>query len=493
MRKINISFVLLLLIAFVSCDDNDKNSGDDQESLSEEYYAGGLLGTVFNETPYAYEQPAPAVENSGMGLSFKVGEAYFENEFNTNISGIRKGLGPAYVRSSCIACHPGYGHGKRMNRYRANDYGNGYLLVVIDENDNYVSTLTGMPQTKAVWPYLPPIDESGINIEWKEHTDDYGNRFPDGETYRLTYPEVTIDRSAFNVPMPDYYKIRLEATIGIYGTGLVDAIPDDSIRAQYENTRRYTENVRMGREITEPDGSVRVAKFTYALSRATLQNGPGANAIWNITSVTRSDRRSNYITSAYAETMAANKSVQEALSKDYASIFSDLMSTTLESELSDQEYIDFMVWHRGLAVPAARNLDQPEVRKGKELFYQIGCTSCHRPSWTTGADEYTGDNLVKGKLPRFPYQKIWPYSDFLQHRLEMVNDIRTGWCRTTPLWGRGLSQQCTGASEHLHDMRAGNYIEAIMWHGGDAKNSKDKFHKLSKADRDALVEFLESI
>ncbi|HBX19986.1 MAG TPA: hypothetical protein DEF88_06040, partial [Porphyromonadaceae bacterium] len=91
------------------------------------------------------------------------------------------------------------------------------------------------------------------------------------------------------------------------------------------------------------------------------------------------------------------------------------------------------------------------------------------------------------------YQKIWPYSDLLQHRLEMVNNIRTGWCRTTPLWGRGLSQLCTGASDHLHDMRARNYTEAIMWHGGDAKHPREKFRNLSKEDRDALVKFLESI
>jgi CxxC motif-containing protein (DUF1111 family) len=75
----------------------------------------------------------------------------------------------------------------------------------------------------------------------------------------------------------------------------------------------------------------------------------------------------------------------------------------------------------------------------------------------------------------------------------MKNDIRTGWCRTTPLWGRGLSGKNTGASDHLHDMRARNYIEAIMWHGGDAQRSIEKFRNLSKEDREALVKFLESI
>lgn len=411
---------------------------------------------------------------------------------------MRHGLGPVYVRNSCVKCHPGYGHGKRVDRYRANDHGNGYLLVVIDENDNYISTLTGMPQTKAVEPFLPPIDEEGITIEWKDYVDEFDNQFPDGEKYSLIYPEVTIDRSAFNVPMPDFYKVRLEATIGIYGTGLLDAIPDDSIIAEYNRQKSLGYRLNDAKYqpenfIEEVDGTRHPGRYTYGLTRGTLQNGPGANAIWNITNVTRSDRRKNYITAAYAKAMSENKVIQDQLGKTEAEIYNELMSQDLPAEMSDQEYIDFMVWHRGLAVPAARNLDDPVVKRGKEMFYQIGCTSCHKPSWVTGDDDYSGDPMVKGKLPRYPHQKIWPYTDLLQHRLEMVNDIRTGWCRTIPLWGRGLSGLCTGANDHLHDMRARNYTEAIMWHGGDAKHVREKYRNLPKEDRDAIVEFLKSI
>jgi CxxC motif-containing protein (DUF1111 family) len=499
MKKINVCIACLLTLTLMACEESGNNSTiPEQEEPAEEYYTGGKLGTTFNDTPFAYEQPAPAVEEQGFSYSFQLGEAFFEHEFNTNPSGTRTGLGPVSVRSSCITCHPGYGHGKRMERYRANDFGNGYLLVVTDENDNYVPQLTGMPQVQAVAPYLPPIDETKIKIEWRQYTDEYGNTFPDGEKYNLTYPEVTIPREAFNVAMPDFYKVRLEATIGIYGTGLIDAIPDDSLLAQYAreknlglplNDAKYQpENF-----IKEADGTSHPGRYTYGLTRGTLQNGPGANAIWNITNVTRSNRRYHYITQAYARAMAQNEDVRKALDKNEEDIYAELMSTELPVEMSDEDYIDFMVWHRGLAVPAARNLDNPDVQRGKEQFDAIGCTLCHRPSWTTGGDSYTGDPLVAGKLPRYPRQKIWPYSDLLQHRLEMANDIRTGWCRTTPLWGRGLSDKCTGASEHLHDMRARNYTEAIMWHGGDAKISKDKFRSLSKEDRDAIILFLESI
>ena len=130
---------------------------------------------------------------------------------------------------------------------------------------------------------------------------------------------------------------------------------------------------------------------------------------------------------------------------------------------------------------------------------EIGCASCHRPSWKTGEDNYWATDFVNsmGKLPTYPNQTIYPYTDMVQHRLFMENDIINGWCRTTPLWGRGLSLRNTGASDRLHDCRARNVIEAIMWHGysskSDAHWSIENFYKLSKADRDAVVAFIEAI
>ena len=77
-----------------------------------------------------------------------------------------------------------------------------------------------------------------------------------------------------------------------------------------------------------------------------------------------------------------------------------------EEELSMQQYEDFMVWHRGLAVPAARNLDKPDVRRGQKLFNKLGCAGCHKPEWTTG--EYK-------PLPGYANQTIRPYTDMLRH------------------------------------------------------------------------------
>ena len=534
---------------------------------ADEWYPGGLLGTTEKAS---YSAAAPAVENvAGMEEYFNTGEDFFEHLY-TFEQAPRKGLGPAWVRNSCIACHPSYGHGKRQTEYRANAIGNGYLLVIYHPDNNaYISEVTGMPQTQAMSPFKAPIDESLINIEWKTVTQmesGLAMKFPDGEAYELIYPEVTIPQHAFNTnPRPTNYDVRLESTIGVYGTGLLDALTDEDIEAQWRAEAPYVDlNPAMwDKEANTFKASAYYSapyndtgshhgthgplkRFTYAMTRGSLQDGAGANAIWNITNVTRSDRHWLYTTTAWAKAQSEDNEVisyikehgrseasilhpyyADGTSEGIANRVYEILNTPTvaykstfekyllnsspyngEEEMTDKQYYQFMVWHRGLAVPAARNLDDAAVKRGKTLFTQIGCAQCHRPSWKTGSDNYWVDASIKayaksiGKdaasvLPKYPNQTIWPYTDMVQHRLWMINDIRTGWCRTTPLWGRGLSRQLTGADDRLHDTRARTVIEAIMGHGyskkSDAYSSTEKFYNLSKADRDAVVKFIESI
>ncbi len=503
--------------------------------LSDDWYPGGKLGTTFNTTASAFEQPAPAVSKAGLTSAFNRGEGLFENNFVTTNpeQSPMGGLGPVYIRNSCIACHPGYGHGRRQSQYNSNETGNGYLLVVTDETDTYLSSLTGMPQTRAVAPFKAPIDESQIRISWLSYTDDWDNTFPDGEKYSLICPETIIPEQAFYVPLEvtrneqkivvpyANIKVRLESTIGIYGSGLLDAIPDDSLKAQYLKEELYGVSlnpsiftagdwIKQYSNTLQGNGEKHPLRFTYGLSRGPLQDGPGANAIWNIFNVTRKDRTYHYITATYASVSSKDPDVQSEFYTFFpehkktgnveADIYNYLMGRDLPAEMTDDNYSDFMVWHRGLAVPAARDLDDEEVQNGKKLFTAIGCTSCHRPSWTTGTDNHYDPNrfFSRGdvRLPYYPNQKIWPYTDMIQHRLFMQNDIRTGWCRTTPLWGRGLSLICTGSDDRLHDCRARSVLEAIMWHGNgqsDARITVENFRELTKEERDAVIKFIESI
>ena len=508
---------------------------------ADEWYPGGLLGTTDNVTAGCYEDEAPAVTQQGLDAEFNLGETFFERNFNSATAPFN-GLGPASLRRSCIDCHPGYGHGKRQMSYKS-QFGNGYLLAIYhpvdgqNSNDGpYISEVTGMPQTQASYPFLPPLDEDQIRISWHEVTameSGLPMEFEDGEKYSLIYPEVYIPTTAFNTkPQPENIAVRLESTIGVMGTGLLDAITEDDLREQYRQEAKYVElNPSMWDKdandfastawYTLADGQKAVKRFTYALTRASLQDGAGANAIWNITNVTRSDRPKLYTTTAWADQMAETPSVIEAIKNDPLSpYFADgtddgiadavrnLLSPNtnqfdnpwyrFEAEMSDYNYYAFLVWHRGLSIPRARNLQDPVVQQGKKVFKEIGCATCHRPSWTTGEDNYWAPSIIGSRpLPKYPKQTIYPYSDMIQHKLAMKNDIHGSWCRTTPLWGRGLSLVNTGAEDRLHDCRARNEIEAIMWHGyskdSHAYESAEKFYHLKKSDRDAVVKFLRAI
>ncbi|MBO7497632.1 MAG: hypothetical protein J6T64_00370 [Bacteroidaceae bacterium] len=576
-RTLTTFSVMAAMLSLVACrEDEPVNNlipaddifGTANEVFSaDEWYPGGLLGTTLSKS---YSAPAPAVDDIADGQRrFKHGEDFFEHLYTLDTEP-RRGLGPAWVRPSCIHCHPSYGHGKRMDRYRANDFGNGYLLVIYHPDNNaYISEVTGMPQTAAMAPFKAPIDETQINIQWKNVTSMPSGlkmEFPDGEKYALIYPEVSIPQSAFNtLPRPDNYEVRLESTIGIYGTGLLDAITDEDMREQHRQEARFVElnpamwdkeadDFKPSAYYSAPYNDLGthrgshgpVKRFTYAMTRGSLQDGAGANAIWNITNVSRSDRHWLYTTPAWAKAQSEDPEVIDYIRQNGSSLTSllhpyyadgsregiaervnELLSISSiakkdvfdryfftgapyngKDEMSDEDYYDFMVWHRGLAVPAARDLDKPQVQRGKKLFSKIGCANCHRPSWKTGKDDYWVDASTKAyaksagidpanALPRFAEQTIWPYTDMVQHRLYMINDIRTGWCRTTPLWGRGLSLRLTGAEDRLHDCRARNEVEAIMWHAysseSDAYESALQFYNLPKDDREAIVLFLRAI
>lgn len=536
----------LSALALASCSDDEKITNNDIPDTPERpdwYYAGGKLGTTELATSNVFEQPTVAVENQGLYQSFKNGEALFEKPFMTNTDGVRGGLGPVYIRTSCLHCHPNYSHGERVaeGSYDTRDPGNGTLLVVYNPaTEGYVPWLAGMPQLYAVAPFKAPVDGSKVKVSYREATDTWGNRFDDGETYSLQYPVVDMPSDAIYVvnqgyQLPTGYEVKLESTIGIPGTGLLDAIDEKDLLAQYQkeeadgflpnglNSAFYAGGAWVSpyKNTVQGDGTPYARRFTYALSRGPLQDAAGANAIWNITNVTRSDRRYHYLDAAgtYAEYSAKDPDVQAGFD-DYLAkvdpsrkhpewwtgpiedrIKNYLLSKDLDPEMTDDEYTDLMVWHRGLAVPAVRDIDDPDVIRGRELFAQIGCDYCHRPSWTTGPDNIADPaKFFKGdELPRYPYQTIWPYTDMVQHKLMMASDIRGGWCRTTPLWGRGLHQKVTGSptADRLHDCRARTTLEAIMWHvyspQSDAYHTVVKFRALPKADRDAIIRFVDAI
>ena len=158
--------------------------------------------------------------------------------------------------------------------------------------------------------------------------------------------------------------------------------------------------------------------------------------------------------------------------------------------------MDAIVFYgRNLAVPARRAVDDPKVLAGKALFYRSGCTGCHTPKHATRAD---------WPIEPLAGQLIWPYTDLLVHDMgegladgRPEGDVRGGasgreW-RTAPLWGIGLTEAVSGHTRFLHDGRARDLVEAILWHGGEAQASRDAFRAMSNEERDALLAFLRSL
>ena len=148
-------------------------------------------------------------------------------------------------------------------------------------------------------------------------------------------------------------------------------------------------------------------------------------------------------------------------------------------------------YSRTLAVPERRDRDDPGRKRGRAVFAEIGCASCHRPRWRTG----TGAGI-----PSLGGRVIEPYSDLLLHDLgDGLADGSTEYAaggrewRTPPLWGLGLTRLVHPDAGYLHDGRARTPAEAVLWHGGEAAAARERFRTMPASDRAALLAFLESL
>ena len=160
-------------------------------------------------------------------------------------------------------------------------------------------------------------------------------------------------------------------------------------------------------------------------------------------------------------------------------------------EATESMFAALLFYSRNLAVPARRDIADPQVLEGKRLFYESGCIACHTPKFVTRRDS-------PGEEQSF--QLIWPYSDLLLHDMgEGLSDDRPEgeasgreW-RTAPLWGIGLTETVNGHTYFLHDGRARNLLEAVLWHGGEAEAAKQRVVEMTRRQRSALLAFLGSL
>ncbi len=144
-----------------------------------------------------------------------------------------------------------------------------------------------------------------------------------------------------------------------------------------------------------------------------------------------------------------------------------------------------------LGVNARRNLTNSLEMQGATLFGSANCWQCHTPTLTTSPYH---------PIAELRSQTIHPYTDLLLHDMGpgLADNLGEGnasgsqW-RTSPLWGIGLTAGISGGEAYLHDGRARNLAEAILWHDGEALASREAFRNMSASDRAALIAFLQSL
>lgn len=163
----------------------------------------------------------------------------------------------------------------------------------------------------------------------------------------------------------------------------------------------------------------------------------------------------------------------------------------VDPEITNQTVIDVVTYLKTLKTPVQRFVANPATEAGKKIFMSLGCGKCHTPELKTGFSS----------IAALSYKTFYPYTDLLLHDMGPGLDdgytegtAATSEWRTPALWGLGLSKNSQGGQYFLmHDGRARSIEEAILFHGGEASESKNDFQQLNKVDKAMLIKFLESL
>jgi CxxC motif-containing protein (DUF1111 family) len=307
--------------------------------------------------------------------------------------------------------------------------------------------------------------EAEVYIDWLSKT----FTFPDGERIELRQPQVRIEKTNFG-PLAEGAMMSLRNSQAMVGLGYLEAISDKDILqvAQLQKTQGLNGRPNFVRD--DINNKQALGRFGWKANEPSIKQQIAAAFLGDI-GVTSAVYPQPYCQSVQHECLAAIKGNKP--------------------ELRPELWDSITFWVQSLEAPKQRHTDKPEVMRGEALFVSTGCAMCHVPEWRTG--KYAA-------VPQISNQRIKPYTDLLLH--DMGPDLADGrpdfkasgsdW-RTPPLWGIGLSKQVSASTSFLHDGRARNVLEAIVWHGGEAEASRDKFTALPAPQRQDLLEFLNSL
>ncbi len=296
-------------------------------------------------------------------------------------------------------------------------------------------------------------------------------RFTDGHSVELRRPTLEISRLGYGAMHPDtLFSARIAPPM--IGLGLLEAIPEAAILANADPDDANADGIsgRANRVWDRTGQGTALGRFGWKAGQPTL-NQQNAEAFANDMGLTSA--------LVPADNCSASQSACRAAPNGGV------------TEVSENILASILFYTRNLGVPARRGVDDAQVIVGKNLFHAAGCQSCHTPTFTTAAD---------AAEPELANQTIRPYSDLLLHDMgEELADNRSEFLangrewRTPPLWGLGLSETVNGHTQLLHDGRARNPLEAILWHGGEAQAAQQRVLTFSADERAALLAFLNSL
>lgn len=434
-----------------------------------------------NRDAFSGFSPNLSFEQQG---TFKLGNALFNKLWVSSPSSTQAsdGLGPLFNARACDSCHIKDGRGTppegrvdatsmflRLSRAPQN----AAEMTAIKNGDviNFPDPTYGEQLQDVAVPGLSGEGRMVINYSQTPVT------FSDGTVVTLRRPAYSIVDLAYG-PLHPTTTLSPRVTPQMIGLGLIEAIHEADIAKLADNDDANQDGIS-GRLALVRDGIgiVQLGRFGWKAQSATIR-AQSAGAFAGDIGISTPDKNT-----PFGDCMQPQSACFDFASGEQARFG--------VSEAPDPVLELVTFYSKNLAVPARRNVGAINVLRGKELFQANGCASCHTPNFVTRRDAADKTHA---------FQLIWPYSDFLLH--DMGEDLADGqqvgvasgneW-RTPPLWGIGLTQAVSGHTFFLHDGRARNLEEAILWHGGEAEASRDAYMNATKSDRDALITYIESL
>ncbi|MAF76776.1 MAG: thiol oxidoreductase [Halobacteriovoraceae bacterium] len=349
---------------------------------------------------------------------------------------LRNGLGPHFNAVSCMSCHPGFGRGAPPHVVHPKDPA--LLFKVRSINKNQESSYGDQIQPMAIIGITP---EAAVQIEYTQTFNG-----------KLIKPHYQLKDYQFGpLKSNEYLSPRIAPHLA--GLGLLNRIKEEDI----------LENQRNGGKARLIKG--RVGRFGWKADRIDLRHQVAA-AFQGDLGITNPLFSNQPCTEEQIDCLNSPNGIEEEH----------------QFEISEK--------HMGFVVDLMDAIDAPKrqidpdkisfIEKGSTLFQKINCQSCHRES-------YQLDDRV-----------ISPYTDLLLHDMgeglaSERSDRDSYMWKTPPLWGLGSQKKVNSHTRLLHDGRARNIEEAILWHGGEATMSREAYLKLSKTEKAELHYFLESL